>query len=123
VRDGEVLGEGWHEQYGGPHAEVNALRGRGDATGATLYVSLEPVLPHGKQPPCTDAISPRRQPRRRRLRRPDREGLRPRPGILRDEGVDVDVADGELAARRGCSTRPSASTAAPAGRGCSSSRR
>ncbi|CAA9296238.1 MAG: Diaminohydroxyphosphoribosylaminopyrimidine deaminase / 5-amino-6-(5-phosphoribosylamino)uracil reductase, partial [uncultured Gemmatimonadaceae bacterium] len=41
VRDGEVVGEGWHEQYGGPHAEVNAIAAAGaDAAGATLYVTL-----------------------------------------------------------------------------------
>ena len=58
ARDGEVLGEGWHDEYGGPHAEVNALRACGDADlrGATLYVSLEPCCHHGRQPPCTDAI-------------------------------------------------------------------
>src|SRR4051795_1729463 len=57
ARDGEVLGEGWHEVFGGPHAEVNALSAAGDAArGATLYVSLEPCCHHGKTPPCTDAI-------------------------------------------------------------------
>src|SRR4051812_7481668 len=57
ARDGEVVGEGWHEIYGGPHAEVRALRAAGEAArGATLYVSLEPCCHHGKTPPCTDAI-------------------------------------------------------------------
>ena len=55
VRDGQVLGEGWTAPYGGPHAEVNALRGV-DARGATMYVSLEPCCWHGKTPPCTDAL-------------------------------------------------------------------
>lgn len=57
VRDGEVVGEGWHERFGEPHAEVNALRVAGDrARGATLIVTLEPCRHHGKTPPCTDAI-------------------------------------------------------------------
>lgn len=57
VRDGEIVGEGWHERFGEPHAEVNALRAAGDrARGATLIVTLEPCRHHGKTPPCTDAI-------------------------------------------------------------------
>ena len=58
AREGEVLGEGWHDEYGGPHAEVNAIRACGDVDlrGATLYVSLEPCCHHGRQPPCTEAI-------------------------------------------------------------------
>ena len=57
VRDGAAIGEGWHARYGGPHAEVEALRAAGEgARGATLYVSLEPCNHHGKTPPCTDTI-------------------------------------------------------------------
>jgi diaminohydroxyphosphoribosylaminopyrimidine deaminase / 5-amino-6-(5-phosphoribosylamino)uracil reductase len=57
VRDGEIVGEGAHREYGGPHAEVEALRAAGErAEGATLYVTLEPCAHHGKTPPCTDAI-------------------------------------------------------------------
>src|SRR4051812_2245183 len=57
VRDGELIGEGWHQKYGGPHAEVHALAAAGDAArGATLYVTLEPCCHHGKTPPCTDAV-------------------------------------------------------------------
>ncbi|MCS7167410.1 MAG: bifunctional diaminohydroxyphosphoribosylaminopyrimidine deaminase/5-amino-6-(5-phosphoribosylamino)uracil reductase RibD [Gemmatales bacterium] len=57
VRDGEVVGEGWHERFGGPHAEVVALqRARSAARGATLYVTLEPCCHWGKTPPCTQAI-------------------------------------------------------------------
>ena len=54
---GRVLGEGWHEAFGGPHAEVNALAAAGSAArAATLYVTLEPCCHHGKTPPCTEAI-------------------------------------------------------------------
>lgn len=57
VRDGEIVGEGWHERFGGPHAEVNALHSAAEnANGATLYVTLEPCCHTGKTPPCTDAI-------------------------------------------------------------------
>jgi diaminohydroxyphosphoribosylaminopyrimidine deaminase / 5-amino-6-(5-phosphoribosylamino)uracil reductase len=57
VRDGEVVGEGYHAEYGQPHAEVVALRDAGErARGATLYVTLEPCSHHGKTPPCTDAV-------------------------------------------------------------------
>jgi len=57
VRDGEVVGSGWHRQVGGPHAEVEALREAGDrARGATLYVTLEPCCHFGRTPPCVDAV-------------------------------------------------------------------
>src|SRR3954468_11837321 len=57
ARDGAVVGEGWHEVFGGPHAEVTAPHAAGDSgRGATLYVSLEPCCHHGKTPPCTEAI-------------------------------------------------------------------
>jgi diaminohydroxyphosphoribosylaminopyrimidine deaminase/5-amino-6-(5-phosphoribosylamino)uracil reductase len=57
VREGKIVGEGYHQVYGGPHAEVFALQQAGElARGATLYVTLEPCCHHGKTPPCTDAI-------------------------------------------------------------------
>lgn len=102
VRDGEVLGEGWHEEYGGPHAEVNAIRAAGDSdlSGATLYVSLEPCCHEGRQPPCTDAILAAGI--RRVVVASDDPTVKASGrglGILRDEGVDVAVAEGDLAAR------------------------
>ena len=99
ARGEEVLGEGWHGEYGGAHAEVNAIEacGLADLSGATLYVSLEPCCHEGKTPPCTDAIlqagigrvvvasdDPTEKASGRGL------------GILRDEGVEVVMADGEL---------------------------
>ncbi|HEU4558800.1 MAG TPA: bifunctional diaminohydroxyphosphoribosylaminopyrimidine deaminase/5-amino-6-(5-phosphoribosylamino)uracil reductase RibD [Longimicrobium sp.] len=57
VRDGEIVGEGWHTEYGRPHAEVEALARAGDrARGATAYVTLEPCSHFGKTPPCTQAL-------------------------------------------------------------------
>ena len=101
ARGDEIVGEGWHEVFGGPHAEVNALAAAGEAArGATLYVSLEPCCHEGKTPPCTDAIveagiarvvvgsdDPSEKASGRGL------------GILRDEGIDVAMATGELAAK------------------------
>jgi diaminohydroxyphosphoribosylaminopyrimidine deaminase/5-amino-6-(5-phosphoribosylamino)uracil reductase len=101
-QDHEVLGEGFHRAFGAPHAEVEAIRAAGDVNlgGATIYVSLEPCCHHGKTPPCTDAI------REAGLRRvvvasddPSEHASGRSLGILRDEGIEVVVADGELATR------------------------
>ena len=57
VSNGEIVGEGWHERQGGPHAEVVALDAAGErARGATLYVTMEPCAHHGTTPPCTDTV-------------------------------------------------------------------
>ena len=58
VRDGEIIGQGYHRRYGGAHAEINAIRDASeDINGATLYVTLEPCCHKGKKtPPCLDAL-------------------------------------------------------------------
>jgi diaminohydroxyphosphoribosylaminopyrimidine deaminase/5-amino-6-(5-phosphoribosylamino)uracil reductase len=60
VKRGRIIGRGWHDRAGDPHAEIEALKNaekrRGAARGATLYVSLEPCSTHGRTPPCTEAI-------------------------------------------------------------------
>src|SRR5580693_3963748 len=102
ARDGEVLGEGRHERFGAAHAEVNAIEacGMADLSGATLYVSLEPCCHEGKTPPCTEAIV------QAGIRRvvvgsddPTEKAAGRGLGILRDEGIEVVLADGELATR------------------------
>ena len=97
VRDGEIVGEGWHERKGEAHAEVNAIAAAGDrARGATLYVTLEPCAHVGSTPPCAQAVIDAgvakvvvgtRDP-----------SLDAAGGLerLRDAGVETKLADGEL---------------------------
>mgnify|MGYP006420746347 CR=1 FL=1 len=96
--DGTVLGEGAHEQYGGPHAEVNALRaaittyGHDALRDATLYVTLEPCSHHGKTPPCTTRILEADVPRvvvgtLDPFPKAQGDGIRQ----LREQGVEVEV--------------------------------
>jgi diaminohydroxyphosphoribosylaminopyrimidine deaminase / 5-amino-6-(5-phosphoribosylamino)uracil reductase len=96
------IGEGYHRELGAPHAEVEAIRAAGDTdlAGATLYVSLEPCCHHGRTPPCTDAI------REAGILRvvvasddPSEHASGRGLGILRDDGVEVVLDDGELADR------------------------
>jgi diaminohydroxyphosphoribosylaminopyrimidine deaminase/5-amino-6-(5-phosphoribosylamino)uracil reductase len=107
VRDGQVIGEGFHAELGGLHAERAALedcRGRGeDPAGATMYVTLEPCAHQGRQPPCVEAIL------EAGIRRvviasedPSEKAAGRGPGILRDGGVEVAFASGAeaTAARR-----------------------
>lgn len=57
VKNGQIIGEGWHQKAGAPHAEINALMQAGPASlGATVYVTLEPCSHHGRTPPCADAL-------------------------------------------------------------------
>src|SRR6478752_2421556 len=107
VRDGAVIGEGFHAELGGLHAERAALedcrrRGEGPA-GATMYVTLEPCAHQGRQPPCVEAIL------EAGIGRvviasddPSDKAAGRGPGILRDGGVEVDFASGAeaTAARR-----------------------
>ncbi len=94
VADGEVVGEGWHERQGGPHAEVVALEGAGErARGATLYVTMEPCGHHGTTPPCTEAVL------RAGVAKVVAGSLDPNPEaaggleLLREHGVEVQHAD------------------------------
>ncbi|WP_422482001.1 bifunctional diaminohydroxyphosphoribosylaminopyrimidine deaminase/5-amino-6-(5-phosphoribosylamino)uracil reductase RibD [Pleomorphochaeta sp. DL1XJH-081] len=58
VKNGKIISEGYHQRYGGPHAEIHALQAAGkEAEGSTLYVTLEPCSHHGKTPPCCEAIA------------------------------------------------------------------
>jgi diaminohydroxyphosphoribosylaminopyrimidine deaminase/5-amino-6-(5-phosphoribosylamino)uracil reductase len=99
VKGGKTLGEGFHEAAGQPHAERMALAAcTEDPAGATLYVSLEPCAHHGRTPPCTDAIV------EAKLARvvvasddPSSKASGRGLGMLRDEGIQVDVASGEVA--------------------------
>ena len=98
ARDGEVVGEGWHERKGGPHAEVVALEAAGErARGATLYVTLEPCRSFGRTPPCTTAVLAAG------IARVVVASLDPNPeaagGLeeLRAGGVEVELAEGKVA--------------------------
>lgn len=98
VRDGEVVGEGWHERAGAPHAEIVALEAAGeDARGATLYVSLEPCAHHGRTPPCADALLAAGVTRVvAAVGDPNPETNGEGFDRLRAAGVDVELPGGEL---------------------------
>ncbi|OGU44470.1 MAG: riboflavin biosynthesis protein RibD [Ignavibacteria bacterium GWC2_56_12] len=103
VKDGRIVGEGFHRSFGGPHAEVHALRAAGARSrGATLYVNLEPCVHHGKTPPCTDAIvqsgiacvvvacsDPNPLVAGQGLRRLRHSGIHVRVGVLRQQAEEV----------------------------------
>src|SRR5690349_16369126 len=96
VKGGKPIGEGYHEGAGEPHAEREALAACSeDPAGATMYVSLEPCAHHGRTPPCTEAIVDARIARvviasDDPTGKASGRGL----GILRDEGIEVEVLDG-----------------------------
>ena len=101
VKEGAIVGEGWHGHFGGPHAEIEALRAAGShSKDATLYVTLEPCCHYGKTPPCTEAIIPAGIRRvvvalRDPFAKVSGGGLRQ----LSDAGIQVDLGLGEAAAR------------------------
>ena len=97
VAGDEVVGEGWHERAGGPHAEVVALKAAGErARDATLYVTLEPCAHYGRTPPCVDAIAAAGVARVV-IGAPDPNPKTDGQGFarLRQAGVDVELLDGE----------------------------
>ncbi|MEX2105484.1 MAG: bifunctional diaminohydroxyphosphoribosylaminopyrimidine deaminase/5-amino-6-(5-phosphoribosylamino)uracil reductase RibD [Solirubrobacterales bacterium] len=103
VRDGELIGEGFHAELGDLHAEraalVDCLRRGEDPAGATMYVTLEPCAHHGRQPPCVEAILEAGIARVVIASEDPTEKAAGRgPGILRDGGVDICVAAGAEAA-------------------------
>jgi diaminohydroxyphosphoribosylaminopyrimidine deaminase/5-amino-6-(5-phosphoribosylamino)uracil reductase len=91
ARGDEIVGQGWHERKGGPHAEVVALGEAGEsARGATLYVTLEPCDHHGSTPPCVDAILAAGIAKVVvGAKDPTRDGI----ARLREAGVEVELAD------------------------------
>ena len=91
ARGDEVVGEGWHERKGGPHAEVVALRAAGEAArGATLYSTLEPCDHQGTTPPCVDAVLAAGIAKVVvGAKDPSRDGI----ARLREAGIDVELAD------------------------------
>jgi diaminohydroxyphosphoribosylaminopyrimidine deaminase/5-amino-6-(5-phosphoribosylamino)uracil reductase len=100
VRDGRVVGEGWHERKGEPHAEANALAAAGDgARGATLYVTLEPCASWGSTPPCARAVIDAGVARVVVGTRDPNPAAAGGLEQLRAAGVEVEVADGELGFR------------------------
>jgi diaminohydroxyphosphoribosylaminopyrimidine deaminase/5-amino-6-(5-phosphoribosylamino)uracil reductase len=100
ARDGEIIGEGWHQRAGEAHAEVFALREAGErALGATAYVTLEPCNHHGRTPPCTEALiaagiaevvfasgDPNPEVDGRGRARLQDAGIRIRQGVMQEEG-------------------------------------
>lgn len=95
VRDGHVVGEGFHERAGLPHAEIVALECAGEAArGATVYVTLEPCTHHGRTPPCTDALIAAGVARVLvGMRDPNTSVTGGGADVLRAAGVEVGLAD------------------------------
>jgi len=110
VLDGAVIGEGWHAELGGDHAEVAAIKAAGGPTatqGATMYVSLEPCCHQGRTPPCSDAITAAGIARVVIASDDPSEKANGRSlGILRDEGIEVEMAEGEVRHRAAAMNQP-----------------
>ena len=102
VKDGRVVGEGYTQPPGGPHAEVVAIEQAGDAArGSTLYVTLEPCRHFGRTPPCTKAIIDAGvREVRFSFEDPDPQGRGQAARELREAGIDVHAGEGEAEARR-----------------------
>jgi diaminohydroxyphosphoribosylaminopyrimidine deaminase/5-amino-6-(5-phosphoribosylamino)uracil reductase len=102
VKDDEIVGRGWTQPGGRPHAEIEALRRAGAAArGATLYVTLEPCSHHGKSPPCADAVVAAGIARVvSALEDPNPEVAGAGYARLRDAGIAVDVGIEAAAAKR-----------------------
>jgi diaminohydroxyphosphoribosylaminopyrimidine deaminase / 5-amino-6-(5-phosphoribosylamino)uracil reductase len=102
VKDGEIVGRGWTQPGGRPHAEIEALRRAGEmARGATLYVTLEPCSHHGKSPPCADAVIASGIARVvSAMEDPNPEVAGRGYARLRSAGIAVDVGIEATAARR-----------------------
>lgn len=102
VKDGEIVGRGWTQPGGRPHAEIEALRRAGDlARGATLYVTLEPCCHYGKSPPCADAVVASGIARVvSAMEDPNPEVAGRGHARLRGAGINVDVGVEAAAARR-----------------------
>ncbi len=100
VAAGEVVGEGWHERKGGPHAEVVALEAAGErARGATVYVTLEPCVHHGSTPPCVDALLEAGVERVVAGQHDPNPAHGAGLAKLEDAGVETELADGDLGFR------------------------
>jgi diaminohydroxyphosphoribosylaminopyrimidine deaminase / 5-amino-6-(5-phosphoribosylamino)uracil reductase len=102
VKDGEIVGRGWTQPGGRPHAEIEALQRAGEmARGATLYVTLEPCSHHGKSPPCADAVIASGIARVvSAMEDPNPEVAGRGHARLRSAGIGVDVGIEAAAARR-----------------------
>ena len=101
VRDGAIIGEGFHERAGEPHAEVNAVRAAGgDIAGATVYLTLEPCSHHGRTPPCTPMLVHHR-PQRVVIAMldPNPEVCGQGMAALREAGIEVDLGVMDAEAR------------------------
>ncbi len=114
VKNGRIIGRGYHRQFGGPHAEVFALEEAGKAAkGATLFVTLEPCCHHGKTPPCTDKIiaagikkvivamqDPNPEVNGKGLRILQQHGIEVESGILEAQAQDLNAAFVKFMRRR-----------------------